>query len=209
MQLLSIFLVVLMSCQFSGCVKTATTASVAPVTNVGALPAYKTQSELAVGADPYYSNRQRPVFGRDMSQEGILPILVYLQNKGAQPLTVSPSNISLVFQDGQVMRPTDPFTAAEKWGIKPGRYVAAGAGLGLAGVLSAKAAHEEDRAKLRQEYQQKGLKEVTLAKGESAQGFVYFYMPQGLQRATSASLVVPFLPAKGRGGEVRVPLGGM
>jgi archaellum component FlaG (FlaF/FlaG flagellin family) len=209
MHLLAIFLVLLMCCQFSGCAKTATTASVAPVTDVGVLPAHKTQSDLAVGADPYYSSRQKPVFGRDMSQEGILPVLVYLQNKGAQPLTVSPNNISLELQDGQVMKPTDPFTAAEKWGLKPGRYVAAGAFLGLAGVLSTKAAHEEDRAKLREEFQKKGLREVTLAKGESAQGFVYFYMPQGIQRATSASLVIPFLPPKGRGGEVRVPLGRM
>jgi hypothetical protein len=209
MQLLSIFLLFMIVFQFSGCAKTSTTASVAPITSVEALPAYKTQTELSVGADPYYSSRQKPVFGQDMSQAGILPVLVYLQNKGAQPLTVMPNNISLKFPDGQEVKPTDPLTAAEKWGLKAGRYVAAGAVFGVAGVVSTKTAHEEDKAKLREEYQKKGLREVTLSKGESAQGFVYFYVHQGIQRATGANLIVPYLPAKGRGGEVQVPLGGM
>jgi len=182
---------------------------VAPITSVEALPAHKIQAELTVGADPYYSRRQKSTFGQDMSQMGILPILVYLENNGAQPLTIQPNNISLEFPDGREVNPTAPLTAAEKWGLKPGRYVAAGAVYGVTGVLATKAAHEKAKTQVREEYQKKGLQEVTLAKGESAQGFVYFYMPRGIQHATGAHLIVPYLPAKGRGGEVRVPLGGM
>ena len=200
MKTLSICLFSLIIFQFSGCATTAPTASVAPITTVEALPAHKTQAELTVGADPYYSRRQKSTFGQDMSQAGILPILVYLQNNSAQPVTVQPNNIS---------KPIAPLTASEKWGLKAGRYVAAGAFYGVTGVIATKAAHEKAKANIREEYQKKGLREVTLSKGESAQGFVYFYVPQGIQQATGANLIVPYLPAKGRGGEVRVPLGGM
>ena len=115
MQPLSIYLILMMIFQFSGCAKTTSTASVAPITdggaspsqktaapitNVGALPAQKTQSELRVGAEPYYANRQESTFGQDMSQKGILPVMVFLQNNGAQPLKVTPNLISLEFQDG-------------------------------------------------------------------------------------------------------------
>jgi len=209
MKPLSIFLSLIIILQFSGCATTKPTASVAPITSVEALPAHKTQAELTVGADPYYSRRQKSTFGQDMSQMGILPILVYLENKSAQPVTVRPNNISLEFSDGRQVKPTAPLTAAEKWGLKPGRYVAAGAVYGVTGVLATKAAHEKAKAKVREEYQKKGLQEVTLAKGESAQGFVYFYIPRGIQHATGSHLIVPYLPAKGRGDEVRVPLGGM
>ena len=101
MQPLSIYLILMMICQFSGCAKTTCPpASVAPITNVGALPAQKTQSELRVRADPYYSNRQKSMFGQDMSQTGLLPVMVYVQNNGVQPLKVTPNLISLEFQDG-------------------------------------------------------------------------------------------------------------
>ncbi len=209
MKPLSIWLFLSIIFLFSGCATTSPPASVAPVTHVEALPAYQTQAELAVGADPYYSKRQKSFFGQDMSQTGILPILLFLQNKGAQPLTVLPNNISLEFPDGREINPTAPLIAAEKWDLKAGRYVATGAVYGVTGILATKAAHEKAKDKLREEYQKKGLREVTLAKGESAQGFIYFYLPQGVQHATGANLIVPYLPAKGRGGEVRVPLGGM
>ena len=115
MQPLSIYLILMMIFQFSGCAKTTSTASVAPITDggaspsqktaapithVGALPAQKTQSELRVGAEPYYANRQESTFGQDMSQKGILPVMVFLQNTGAQPLKVTPTLISLEFQAG-------------------------------------------------------------------------------------------------------------
>jgi hypothetical protein len=209
MKTLSICLFLLIICQFSGCATTAPTASVAPITSIEALPAHKTQAELTVGADPYYSRRQKSTFGQDMSQMCILPILVYLENNGAQPVTVQPNNISLEFLDGQEVKPVAPLTASEKWGLKAGRYVAAGAVYGVTGVIATKGAHEKAKGKLREEYQKKELREVTLSKGESAQGFVYFYLPQGIQQATGAHLIVPYLPAKGRGGEVRVPLGGI
>ena len=50
---------------------------------------------------------------------------------------------------------------------------------------------------------------MTLAKGESAQGFVFFHIPQGVQQSVGAHLIVPYLPAQGRGDKVRIPLGGM
>jgi hypothetical protein len=103
-------------------------------------------------------------------------------------------------------------------GSKAGRVVARTALVGAALAFPAETIFvaalmgkldEKDKPKLQKEYQNKELREVTLAKGETAQGFIYFYVPQGIQRTVGAELVVPYLPAKGRGGEVRVTLGSM
>jgi hypothetical protein len=235
-KILSICLILMMIIQFSGCAKTTSPATapiatstpppVAPIADAGALSDQKTRSALRVGADPYYSNRQRSMFGQDMSQTGLLPVMVYLQNKGEQPLKVVPSTIFLEIQDGAGIQatplPTDLSGARpptppppDTTGAKVAR-VAAVTGLialelvsrGLvSGVSNCIERDRQAKPHLQKEYQNKELREVTLAKGESAQGFVYFYVPQGIQQTTSAHLIVPYLPIQGRSGEVRVPLG--
>lgn len=237
MQPLSIFLILIMILQFSGCAKTTSTASVAPIsdggaslsqktaapiTNVGGLPAQKTQSELGAAAEPYYANRQESTFGQDMSQKGILPVMVSLQNTGAQPLKVMPSLISLEFQDGGEVNanstPTDllpapPPSTGEKvaWTVGAAALVlillAGGAPVTIPTTRKSPAGIRKEA--IQEELQKTELREVILAKGESAQGFVYFYIPQGVQQSAGAHLMVPYLPAQGRSGKVRVPLGGM
>ena len=236
MQPLSIYLILMMICQFSGCAKTTSTASVAPITdggasppqktaapitNVGALPAQKTQSELGVGAEPYYANRQESTFGQDMSQKGILPVMVFLQNTGAQPLKVTPTRISLEFQDGgevngnstpTALLPAPPPSTGEKvaWAVGVTALVLIVLAAGPTTIPALRKSPAGIRKeKLQEELQKTELREVTLAKGESAQGFVYFYIPQGVQQSAGAHLIVPYLPAQGRSGKVRVPLGGM
>lgn len=239
MRPLVIYLILMMIFQFSGCAKTTSTASVAPIidrgaspsqktaatiTNVGALPAQKTQSELRVGAEQYYANRQKSKFGQDMSQKGILPVMVFLQNTGAQPLKVTPTLISLEFQDGGEVNANSTPTALlpapapalpppDTTGAKVVRVVAVTGAIALLLVLPRIPYHQSpaeiQKEKLQEELQKSELREVTLAKGESAQGFVYFYIPQGVQQTVGAHLIVPYLPAQGRGGKIRVPLGGM
>jgi hypothetical protein len=199
---------------FSGCAKPTTTvktlppAPVAPTTTVETLPARPGQAKLAVGAEPYYSKRQKTVFGQDLSQKGILPVHVHLENRGTQPLTVRPTTMSLKLPDASVVTTTGPPTREQPAAAKAGRYVAAGALFGAMGVAAA-VAQDKGQARLYGKYTKEQLQEVTLTKGESVHGFVYFHMPQGIQHATGAHLIVPYLPAKGGGGEVRVPLGGM
>jgi hypothetical protein len=196
----------MMICQFSGCAKTTSTATtstansppapVAPISDVEALPAQKTQSELRVGADPYYSNKQKEMFGEDLSRTGLLPIMVYLLNKGEQPLKVNPNLISLEFQAGGEVKPSSLPSAllpephlSDTTGAKVGRVVAGIAAIaavfivpGGGAILTEDIARRlANKPKLRKEYPGKELREVTLAKGESAQGFVYFYLPQGIQ----------------------------
>jgi hypothetical protein len=227
---LSICLILMMIIQFSGCAKTTSPATspvttsppvpVAQINNVGDLPEQKTQYALRVGADPYYSNRQKEMFGQDMSRTGLLPVMVYLQNNGEQPIKVMPSTISLRLPEGgeagssalpyNLLPPPPP---SDTTGAKVGRAALVGGVilfpretafvLALTGKLD-----EKDKPRLRKEFQNKELREVTLAKGETAQGFIYFYVPQGVQRTVGAELIVPYLPAKGKGGEVRVRLGG-
>ncbi len=244
MQPLSICLILIMICQFSGCAQTTSTASVAPITdggaspsrktaapitNVGTLPAQKTESELGVGVEPYYANRQESTFGQDMSQKGILPVMVSLQNTGAQPLKVTPNLISLEFQDGREVKgnstpagllpapalpPPDTPDTPETTGAKVAGVAAATGVIALyilsRGLLPPRKSPAEIRKeKLQKVLQETELREVTLSEGESAQGFVFFYIPQGVQQSVGAQLIVPYLPAQGRSGKVRVPLGGM
>jgi hypothetical protein len=226
MQPLSICLIFMMICQFSGCAKTTSTASVAPITNVGASPAQKTQSELRVGAEPYYADRQKSTFDQDMSQKGILPVMVFLQNTGGQPFKVTPTLISLEFQDGREVKansipagllpapaPAPALPPPETTGAKIARGAAVIGAIALLIILprisTPRSGLEIQEEKLQKKLQETELREVTLAKGESAQGFVFFYIPQGVQQSVGAHLIVPFLPAQGRSGKVRVPLGGM
>jgi hypothetical protein len=236
MQLLAIYLILMTICLFSGCAKATSTAAnsattspppaTAPITNVGPPPAQKNQSELRVGADPYYSNRQKSMFGQDMSQTGLLPVMVYLQNNGVQPLKVVPNIISLEFPNGGEVQaaalpndllPLTPPPASpppETTGQKVGRVAKltglVALDLASRGMVSAVSAsnerHRQAKPHLQKDYENKELREVTLARGESAQGFVYFYIPQGVQHAVGSHLIVPYLPAQGQGGKVRVPL---
>ena len=198
----------------SGCAKTTTTAKpspvapVAPTPRVGTLPAPRGQADLAAGAEPYYSTKQKMVFGQDLSQKGTLPVNVYLENRGAQPLTVRPTSMSLELPDGRGVTPTVPPPYTEPGAAKTGRYVATGALFGVMGKAAA-AAQDKAKTRLHEKYQQEALGEVTLTRGESAHGFVYFYLPQGIQHAIGAHLIIPFTPAKGKGGEVRIPVGEM
>jgi hypothetical protein len=227
------FLILVMLFQFSGYAKatspatspittsspTSSPSPVAPIADPGTLSDQKTQSALRVGADPYYSNRQKEMFGQDMSRTGLLPVMVYLQNNGEQPINVMPSTISLRLPEGgeagssalpyTLLPPPPPSDTTD---AKVGRAALVGGVilfpretafvLALTGKLD-----EKDKPRLRKEFQNKELREVTLAKGETAQGFIYFYVSQGVQRAAGAELIVPYLPAKGKGGEVRVRLG--
>ena len=226
MQSLSISLILMMILQFSGCANTTSAASAAPSTDGGASPIRKSQSELTVGADPYYANRQISKFGLNMSQKGLLPVMVSLRNNGTQTLKVVPGTISLELQGGGVVEANSlpigllpapappPPPPSETTDTKAGRIAKGTALVALYLVTQGmfplrKSEVETQREKLQKEIQKTELREVTLAKGESTQGFVYFYIPQGIQQATGASLIVPYLPALGRGEEVRVPLGGM
>ena len=104
------FLILVMLFQFSGYAKATSPATspittsspppVAPSADPGTLSDQKTQPALRVGADPYYSNRQKEMFGQDMSRTGLLPVMVYLQNNGEQPIKVMPSTISLRLPEG-------------------------------------------------------------------------------------------------------------
>jgi hypothetical protein len=167
-----------------------------------------------------------------MSQKGILPVMVSLQNTGAQPLKVTPNLISLEFQDGGEVKGNStpasllpaPAPAAappppETTGAKVARVAAVTGiiallplivwGAPLLEPLFKKSPAEIQKEKLQEKLQKTELREVTLAKGESAQGFVFFHIPQGVQQSVGAHLIVPYLPAQGRSGTVRVPLGGM
>jgi hypothetical protein len=151
--------------------------------------------------------------------------MVFLQNNGAQPLKVTPTLISLEFQEGgEVNASSTPASLLPAPALPPpdtpdttGAKVARGAAvigaiallLVLPRIYSHESPAEIQKEKLQEELQKTELREVTLAKGESAQGFVYFYIPQGVQQTVGGHLIVPYLPVQGRGGKVRVPLGGM
>jgi hypothetical protein len=217
MQSLSICLILIMICQFSGCAQTSSTVSVIPITEIGDLPAHNTESELAVGADAYYSERQKSMFGEDLSRRGLLPIMVSLRNNGVQPLKVVPNSISLKFQDGKEVKAASRDTVFP-YNPSAGYKIALGAawllGLGspvllLPFLIADEINPNDGKPLMRKECREKEIGEVTLAKGESAQGFVFFHIPQGVQQSIGAHLIVPYLPAQGRSGQVRVPLGGM
>ncbi len=179
-----------------------------PVPRSEIMPAWQIENEMAVGADPYVQpDRQDAVFDSDLRTAGILPIQVLLQNNGDRRLLVRRSNITLMLPDGRQISPVGATAVAVKVPAKGGGW---GYGLGTFGLVAESMAEDKARQGRVADYRDKELQDVTLVKGESAHGFVYFATPPGTTTFTEATLTVPVVDAeKGTNFIVRLQLSGL
>lgn len=192
----------------SGCAHYSSTS--APIPVVGSMPVCQTEGALEVGADPYIQpDRQKTVFGCDLNAVGILPIQVYVQNKGKDRLLIRPSDMVLEFPDGTQISPVGASAAAAKM-ESIGRVVGASLAFGLIGMLAASKAEDKARADRLEDYRRKELQEAKLGKGDSAHGFLYFSPAQGTQALSSGVLLIRAVNVDdGSSFVARVPLTGL
>ncbi len=182
----------------------------AAVPKPAVMPAWVRDGVVAVGADPYLQReRQKAVFDGDMSEEGILPVQVFLLNEGPRRLLVRGSDMTLVFPDGRQVASAGATAVATRFDQGMGEVIGWGIGFGIIGVLAASANKETVRTARLSDYRSKELAEVFLDPGQSAHGFVFFIPPIGTTGMADGVLLVHFVDAHDASRQaVRVPLRG-
>jgi hypothetical protein len=192
----------------SGCA--SYTPSSMTVPKAGAMPAWRTEGPLSAGADAYVQkDRQKAVFDGELTAEGVLPIQVFVRNEGSRQLLVRPSTMTLALPDGSQLGPVGASAVAAKM-ESSGGVIGWTIGFGLIGFLAASSAEDKARAGRRADYRSKELQDLTLAKDDSAHGFVYFIPPPGISPFSEAVLMLRFVDAEDLTSTViRLPLSGL
>ncbi len=117
-------------------------------------------------------------FGLDLPSAGFLPLVVYMENRGSDPVTVRPEKIRLLCEDGSILKPvpwnevysTVSFSALRALpgfvlGVIPGFVI----------LSSVSTANKE----LRHAYHRQALQETSLAAGECIQGVIFVRPEKG------------------------------
>jgi len=191
----------------SGCVSYRPTA--APIPQWGTMPHRQEAANALVSADPYTQpEKVKATFGGDLTAAGVLPVQVFVENRGAKRLLVRPSDAVLEFADGRQIAPAGAFAAAAKM-ERSGKVIAATVGFGLLGYLAASGAEDKARAARLEDFQRKEFVEKRLEKNETAHGFLYFLTPPGTTNLSSAQLAMRLVEVEGgKSSVVKVPLSG-
>lgn len=201
------------------------TAHPAPIPSIETMPVSRTVGSVTVAADPYLSkDRREAVFGAISG--AVLPIHVFVQNDGLEPLSVRYTAFAVEGPDGWVLPDGGPRAAYQSGmrGAFDGRLadmlqtpilgapVFAAVAVLLPVLLPMGIIDEVHNAKIRHaaaDYRAKEFQDVILEAGEAAHGFVYFVFPSGVPALGELVLVVH--PGDSEGDrtplEIRLPLG--
>ena len=201
-------LLVALALALEGCASYSPTS--APVPKAGMMPFARTDGNLVIGADPHVQpDRQKAVFDGDLSEAGILPIQIWLENQGGRRLLVRRTDMMLVLPGGQQLSPAGASAAASRM-ESIGGVVGASIAFGIIGYLAASSAEEKARIARQVDFRNKELREVAIGKGESTHGFVFFIPLTGTSAFTEATLILRVVDfEEGTSTPVSLPLSGM
>ena len=207
-------------------------ASPTPIPQAAGMPVWRTEEAVTVGVDPYVQpERQQAVFDATLHQQGVLPIQVFIQNRGAERLQLRHQDIVLELPDGTQRQPLlasrvahlvleghdDAVGEANGFPLafsEPAYLTALSAAflaLGLV-LLPGDIDREDTRRKASEarmmDYRGKEFQDVILETGEVAHGFVFFTSPEahGFRKAT---LVLRVKTGNAPDSVVRVRLSGL
>ena len=199
-------LVLATSLALSGCA--SYTGGAALVPKQEAMPAWVSAGVLGAGADPHVTKeRIKSVFDGDLIEEGVLPIQVLVRNDGERRALIRSSDMTLALPNGNQIGSAGATAVAARFEQGIGDVVGWGIAFGVIGILAASANKDKVRSARLADYRSKELAEVTLGRGESAHGFVFFIPPQGTSDFSEAVLTVHFVDIKDGSREiVRLPL---
>lgn len=193
----------------SGCASYTTTSLAVP--GAAEMRAQKAESDVFVGADPYVQpERQKAIFDADLAGEDVIPVRLLVRNDSARRFLVRPSSMTLALPDGTQIPSAGATAVAAKLDQGVGEVIGWGIAFGLIGMLAASANKDSVRSARLSDYRSKELPEVSLARGESAHGFVFFIPPRGTAAFGEATLGVRVVDiAEGASFDVRLPLTGL
>ena len=191
---------------FLGCASYTTI----PAPEMTAMPMRHATDAILMGIDPWSEKeRQAIAFHADLSERGVLPIQLLVQNKGTKAYWVRPTEMTLEFSDGTQVRPIDVFTVAyllsnkadieestiltprpePMWGLGPQAGAAAAFGAIVIGAGSFAIAELSARDPRLPDYMAKELKGSVLTENQAIHGFIFFYVPKN-KRSERADLLL-------------------
>lgn len=148
---------------------------------------------LAASVDPYMDvERQKKVFDADMNAADVIALQVSVENRTSRSQVVRPSDMMLILNDDRAFSPASVSAAVNKVG-ESGSVVGATIAFGLIGYLVASDKEDSARTARAEDYREKAFKDVTLASGDKANGFVFFIPPKGTEPFDDATLRVRFV----------------
>jgi hypothetical protein len=157
---------------------------------------------LAASVDPYVDvERQKKVFDADMNAADVIPLQVSVENRTSRSQVVRPSDMILVLNDNRAFSPASVSATVNKVG-ESGSVVGATLAFGLVGYLVASNSEDTARTARAVDYKEKSFRDVTLAAGDKANGFVFFIPPKGTQPFDDATLRVRFVDFDGSSSEM-------
>ena len=186
-----------------GCAPLPSSVITPPFPKIEAMASRQAEGFLLLGADPWVQlEQQKSVFDADLTKLGVLPVQIFLENRGDQKLRLHRSDTTLELPEGNQISRTPGPDVAELTRPKPGAagmlyYVMAFSFpvtwflLPLPIVLFIAERKVADRTVATRlvDYQGKELgDDIILADRESAHGFVFFQLPSPMPK--EATLVL-------------------
>jgi hypothetical protein len=175
-----------------GCASYAPTAA-PPTPALRDLPAVERSGSVAVGADAYTDPAlQDALFDANLVAEGVLPVMIVVENHGEREVLVRRSSVRLAIPGVRSVASGTMSSVASRF-EKGNSHFLATFFFGVPGALIAD--HASDRAAddRRADYGAKGFADANLAPGESSSGFVFFVLAHGTEGFGEADLQVRFV----------------
>lgn len=165
---------------------------------------------VLAGALPYLDTEQQAaMFDADFNASDVLAINVSVENRRAEAVLVRPSDVTLKLPDGRNLVPSSVTNVANKVG-EDGSVVGATIAFGIIGLIVSQNKEEKARAARIDDYDSKSLHVTELRPGDSANGFLFFLLPQSSPDFDTAELSVRFIdPASAQNWIVEIPLEGL
>lgn len=183
---------------------------------------------LSLGADAYTQpSRQEEVFGDDLTKIAVLPVHVVVSNAAARPVAIAAENFELALPSQQSATPRPSFEISGLLAPEVGvaDYATVGVGMlgGLGGAIGAVAgrmlsylgatalgwSRDKTLHARGEDYDRKSFKPVKLAKGQSAEGFLFFVVPPGTPPFNDALLRLNAQPSENENLTLTVTLTGL
>jgi len=157
------------------------------------------QEGLEVSVEEFASeSKAKMAFDADVASYGILPLLVRVDNSGSQNYTVLRSDIK-VYLDGQLLSPIMSNEAAKEAGTR--EYAGKALGWTVAtgpffiflwpATIAGSAAHTQSvNKRIVQHFENLAFNDARLKPNQTAAGFVYFKLPDGVEQIKNLTVEV-------------------
>lgn len=198
------FCVIVLACSLTACMSTFE-----PRINAGALEQPKLptarafQRGVEVSIEEYFSShKSRRAFDADVGAHGVLPILIYLENKGDRDYRIERRQIKAIL-NGQPLAPIHGLEAAETGARRNPAWNAlvntAAIGpvamfFGLATIAASASQTERINRQIEHHFERVELANQLLKPNETATGFVFFKIPSNTGNVADLMLEITLDP---------------